>query len=316
MFDTTQTTSIDGHSAVPFHLLEDVDDFESLLEDVQKGENTLKRLRSEGECALESFLDEPLETSTHQKKLKMTENDDVMRLMNTEFKDDDFTHRFEQECPSLMGSCDLECDLDMDVSTLFLEEDDPDFVQGRMHTPPPVLSRSSSLVTPPHSPRASDCAPELSLSRGTSVLSMLSSRSLSVISVLSDDILDLDTIPVTLEEPPPTPVRPVLFKLTRKVEVEEGAIPMPSDSWFANYSSPPSGSAGTKKEMPRIKARRVYVEEEVLSTEQRRKHRQWVNRRKKCLTGYSGYKCPAKSRAAKRKVRNNGRFDLKKSSSK
>lgn len=315
MCDNMQTSSPDGRMAVHSDfLLEDVDDFDvdgfgSLLEDVQGGEiNIRKRLRSEGEDALESLINElPLEIDDHMERAKIT---DVCTLMNAELKGE---CGFTSSCVRDGASVDLECglDLDIDVSTLFTEDVARD-THGGLCTPPPVLSRSSSLTTPPLSPRDSyDGAPELV--RGTSGLSVLSSRTLSNTSVLSDDILDLDTIPVTLTLAAPAPKarsQPLLYRPSRKVEVE-GGIPMPSEAWLDKLS-PPSGSAVAKasptKELPVIKVRRVYVEEQVLSTEQREKHQRWVLRRKKCLTGFTGFKCPAKSRAAKRKNRNNGRY--------
>jgi len=318
MCDNMQTSNLDGRMAVPLDFLEDVDDFGSLLEDVQGGEiNTRKRLRSEGEDGLESLVNDAFEIDDHLKKAKIT--DVGVMLMNAELKDDAFTSSCVLDCPSLMDSIDVECDdLDMDVSTLFTEDDANNTREG-MYTPPPVLSRSSSLATPPLSPRSSDDG-ALELVRGTSCLSVLSSRTLSGISVLSDDILDLDTIPVTLEDSalatpaPKSRAQPLLYRPTRKVEVE-GGIPMPPEAWLDKSSPPSCGPVAAKllstRELPAIKVKRVYVEEQVLSTAQREKHRRWVVRRKKCLTGFTGYRCPAKSRAAKRKKRNNGRFDLK-----
>lgn len=63
-----------------------------------------------------------------------------------------------------------------------------------------------------------------------------------------------------------------------------------------------------KKVLPVIAVHKVHVEERSLSTAQKAKHKLWVIKRKRCLTGFKGYRCPAKSLAARSKVRANGRF--------
>lgn len=98
----------------------------------------------------------------------------------------------------------------------------------------------------------------------------------------------------------------------------DSRIPLPSKKWFAalNISIPSRGlpkkhEAKLLGELPVVAVKRVCVEERSLSTDQKAKHARWFQKRQRCLTGHRGYKCPAKSRAAKSKVRSNGRFELK-----
>lgn len=89
-------------------------------------------------------------------------------------------------------------------------------------------------------------------------------------------------------------------------------IPLPSKKWLPHPTfSEPSTFSKKKKvkaELPLITLKRVHVEERSLSTDQKARHKMWVLKRKRCLTGFKGYKCHAKSLAAKNKVRSNGRF--------
>jgi hypothetical protein len=91
-------------------------------------------------------------------------------------------------------------------------------------------------------------------------------------------------------------------------------IPLPSKKWLGHSvvnSSPAKEKKVTKQVLvPHlISVKKVYVEERTLSTAQKASHKQWATKRKRCLTGFRGHKCPAKSKAAKSKVRNNGRFE-------
>lgn len=101
----------------------------------------------------------------------------------------------------------------------------------------------------------------------------------------------------------------------------DSRIPLPSKKWFAALNMrppsplPPLLARRSKQlpiQLPIVAVKSVCVEERSLSTDQKAKHAQWSNKRQRCLTGHKGYKCPAKSRAAKNKVRSNGRFELKK----
>lgn len=107
----------------------------------------------------------------------------------------------------------------------------------------------------------------------------------------------------------------------------DSRIPRPSKKWMPPYlyesaagtslaCAPSVGTTGTsmkkakqaKKVLPVIAVHKVHVEERSLSTAQKAKHKLWVIKRKRCLTGFKGYRCPAKSLAARSKVRANGRF--------
>jgi len=236
--------------------------------------------------------------------------------------------RVEDDAAALLG-VRLEDDLDtaqfaLDMEDFPLFDDVDDFVQM---TPPRAIGRAVSTSTPPLSPRAN--VDEVPILRSASVLSLLSSRALSGMSVLSDDLQDMDTIPDRVDEadlaPAMSPRNVATAAVTRPADLDS-RIPMPSAAWFANFqlpspvgtaaaaAAPPAKSvkASAEVKFPAIAVKRVCVEERSLSTEQKGKHARWVQRRKKCLTGHKGYKCPAKSRAAKNKVRNNGRFDQKK----
>jgi hypothetical protein len=91
-------------------------------------------------------------------------------------------------------------------------------------------------------------------------------------------------------------------------------IPLPSKKWVG-HSVARSSPSKKKKEAEKMRVfhkidvKKVYVEERTLSTAQKKSHKLWAINRKRCLTGFKGFKCPAKSKAAKIKVRNNGRFE-------
>lgn len=92
----------------------------------------------------------------------------------------------------------------------------------------------------------------------------------------------------------------------------DNRIPLPSKRWLGYSvvkSSPKKKKKVVKEVRHVISVKRVYVEERTLSTAQKARHKKWATKRIRCLTGFRGYKCPAKSKAAKNKFRNNGRFE-------
>lgn len=210
----------------------------------------------------------------NEKRIKL--ENDVNDLMAADLEDDDFAPALGQECGIL--------DSDFDVNNL-LFDDEVDIAT----TPLTAHSRNKSICTPPLSPSAEE---ELRPFRGRPSQkgpwspkpeqSICEDPSLSV---LCDEILDLDTI-------------------TDQI-CDSALLPMPSD---LTNCCPPDFTAKKDKKITMV--RRVSVEERTLSTEQKVKHALWIRKRKRCLTGHKGYKCPAKSLAAKKKVRANGRFDL------
>lgn len=215
---------------------------------------------------------------SNEKKIKL--ENDIHDLMDAEFVDDDFTSSWEE--------CSIP-DNDFDLDNLLLD-DDADFVT----TPLTAPVRNNSVNTPPLSPAAEDelcpvrdlsesmkesCAPKHNQSSCTT----------STLSVLCDEIFDLDTI-------------------ADRVDDSALALPMPND--LADCRLQDSVDMRKDKKISST-VRRVGVEERTLSTKQKAKHAQWIRKRKRCLTGHKGYKCPAKSVAAKKKIRANGRFDLR-----
>lgn len=267
------------HQAATFDFTEDVmDDFHDALDTAFTAFTASKRCRDDLDFDFLFLEDGP----APPKKTRIEE--DAEALLDVRLEDDLDTDQFDVDCSSLM----------VDFS-VFDNED------GLMSTPPRLMGRATSTSTPPLSPRAD--APPLS-------------RSLSMMSVLSDDLLDMDTIPDRVDEKDlaPAATKWDVAVGTKRPDVDS-RIPMPSAEWFANFQPPSpvaTRKAAVEVKFPTISVKRVYVEERSLSTEQKRRHAQWISRRKKCLTGHKGYKCPAKSRAAKNKVRNNGRFDQKK----
>jgi hypothetical protein len=100
-----------------------------------------------------------------------------------------------------------------------------------------------------------------------------------------------------------------------KAPVHDSRIPLPSKKWMppcassvCTTSTSTKKAKQAKKVLPVIAVQKVHVEERSLSTAQKAKHKLWVIKRKRCLTGFKGYRCPAKSLAARSKARANGRF--------
>jgi len=221
-------------------------------------------------------------------------------------EDNDFTSQFLKDCPGLMNECIDDIHFDF---SLFDNE------QFNITPTRPLSLERENNMTPPLSPKQGSMASlppfetgtPLDFPRNTSVLSMLSSRAISGMSVLSEDILDLDIIPTFVKDKDLLPA--IVFN-------GDSRIPTPSRVWLANLpafgalASAPTPMKTTS--MPTIATRRVYAEERILSTEQRTKHTDWSQRRKKCRTGFKGFRCVAKSQAAKKKMRTNGRFGMTK----
>jgi len=247
--------------------------------------------------------------------------DAVTRLLGVHLEDDDFTAKF-RDCPHFAGNDDA----DFDVDALLFDAEGEKAADFSM-TPPRGMARSASATTPPMSPRAEEeplalllcpqstneessalLPPPQNLDQpcSPSVLLMLS-RAASGMAVLSNNLLDLDTVTDRMDE---KRLRAAPACLARSFSVDVNSR-MPLATWFVAqppaFVSFPVGASGGA-----VAVKTVYVEECSLSAEQKAKHALWFTKRKRCLTGHTGYKCPAKSRAAKKKVRANGRFNHKK----
>lgn len=305
MCDTILNASGCRRAAASFDLLDDfsMEDFSDFLDPVTTASR--KRERDTDNLVFNCVFADDDANVTKKQKLE----DSVKDLMSVVIEDDDCTFKFLQDCPALMSHSrsNPECfsieEDDFDIEALLFDDADD---AGFCMTPPRSMARETSTSTPPLSPCAEEdlsvllpfpsslCEP-----RSTPVLSM---------SVLSDDLLDLDSIPME--------VLPAITCPSQSLSVDHGnRIPMPSAAWFLGFQSAVIASPQLRTSqvnLPSISSQSVCVEEFSLSTEQKAKHALWFTKRKRCLTGHKGYKCPAKSRAAKNKVRANGRFNLKK----
>ena len=189
-----------------------------------------------------------------------------------------------------------------DLMGVVHDDDALDFLlgdaEGFASTPTRAFAREPATSTPPLSPSANEeafplrCLPPLSLDVSCSAhLLPMPAETTSSAPLLSDDLMDLDTIPDRLGDAP------------------ADALPMPSKAWFASFHAPIAELVAL---CANEASNAVRVEESTLTVEQKAKHAQWFQKRKRCRPASAkAYKCPAKSRAAKNKIRTNGRFDLK-----
>jgi len=265
MCDMMMDAHLSRPPAASFDLLDfAIEDFNDLMGHATTTCTTRKRER-DANCLDPFFFDDDQALDSKKSKLE----DAVEELLGAHVEDDDFTSKF-RDLPHFAGNDNT----DFDIGELLFGEEDE--MAAIAMTPPRTMERSASATTPPMSPLAeteeepSALLPfprHLDQPRSTFAVSMFArfSRASSDMAVLSDNLMDLDTIAAYVDG--------------------------------KNLNVPVGG---------------VHVEECSLSMEQKAKHALWFTKRKRCLTGHRGYKCPAKSRAAKKKVRANGRFNHKK----